>query len=148
MNEWFDRLSVNGTLPADAAAKLQDHGFVVIPGPVPPSGIARLVDAYDAAIVSAIEVDVKVGSTSTRVNDFVNRGPEFDTLYVFPPLLDACCRIIRQPFKLSSLHARTLRPHSVSGELHVDVRRDSAAWPLNFDRIMAQLVSCPGRTSG
>jgi ectoine hydroxylase-related dioxygenase (phytanoyl-CoA dioxygenase family) len=64
------------------------------------------------------------------VNDFVNRGAAFDDLYVFPPLLEACCRVIGQPFKLSSLHARTLRPHVPAGDLHVDVRRDSADWPL------------------
>ena len=70
----------------------------------------RLVDAYTAAMASATGDDIRVGSTSTRVSDFVNRGAEFDDLYVFPPLLEACCRVIGRPFKLSSLHARTLRP--------------------------------------
>ena len=51
-------------------------------------------------------------------------------LYVFPPLLQACCRIIGGDFKLSSLHARTLRPHTAAQELHVDVDRASADWPL------------------
>ena len=74
--------------------------------------------------------DVRIGSTSTRVSDFVNRGPEFDDVYVFPPLLEACCRVIGRPFKLSSFHARTLRPRTPAEELHVDVRRDSADWPL------------------
>jgi ectoine hydroxylase-related dioxygenase (phytanoyl-CoA dioxygenase family) len=54
----------------------------------------------------------------------------FDDLYVFPPLLQACRRVIGRPFKLSSLLARTLRPGSPAQELHVDVRRDSADWPL------------------
>ena len=130
MSEWFDRLSASGVLPADAASELQHQGFVVLPGPVPCERMKQLADAYDAAVSSAREVDMKIGSTSTRVNDFVNRGNEFDALYVFPPLLDACCRVIGRPFKLSSLHARTVRPHSRSGELHVDVRRDSADWPL------------------
>jgi ectoine hydroxylase-related dioxygenase (phytanoyl-CoA dioxygenase family) len=49
---------------------------------------------------------------------------------VFPPLLGACCRVIARPFKLSSLHARTLRPHTPAQELHVDVPRESADWPL------------------
>jgi ectoine hydroxylase-related dioxygenase (phytanoyl-CoA dioxygenase family) len=60
----------------------------------------------------------------------VNRGAEFDGLYVFPPLLEACCRIIGRPFKLSSLLARSLRPHGAAQELHVDVARDSLDWPL------------------
>ena len=130
MSEWFDKLSASGELPADAASELQHQGFVVLPGPVPSERMARLAGAYDSAMSSARQVDTKIGSTSTRVNDFVNRGEEFDSLYVFPALLDACCRVIGRPFKLSSLHARTLRPHSRSGELHVDVRRDSGDWPL------------------
>ena len=81
-------------------------------------------------MASATGDDIRIGSTSTKVNDFVNRGAEFDDLYVFPPLLEACCRVIGRPFKLSSLHARTLRPGSPAQELHVDVRRDSADWPL------------------
>ena len=32
--------------------------------------------------------------------------------------------------RYSSLHARTLRPHTPEQELHTDVRRDSADWPL------------------
>ena len=38
--------------------------------------------------------------------------------------------MIGGPFKLSSLHARTVRSHMPAQELHVDVRRDSADWPL------------------
>ena len=89
-----------------------------------------LSDAYDAAVASATGDDIRIGSASTRVSDFVNRGAEFDGLYVFPPLIDACSRVIARPFKLSSLHARTVRPGAAAQELHVDVRRDSADWPL------------------
>jgi hypothetical protein len=112
------------------ASELQERGFVVIPGPEPSDGMERMVHAYDAAVASASADDIKVGSTSTRVSDFVNRGAEFDGLYIFPPLLDACHRVIGRPFKLSSLHARTLRPGAPGQDLHVDVRRDSADWPL------------------
>jgi hypothetical protein len=117
-------------LPDDAPAQLQDHGFVVIPGPRSSDRIEELVDAYDAAIASASADDVRVGSTTTRVTDFVNRGPVFDDVYVFPPLLDACARVIGRPSKLSSFHARTVRAQSPAQELHVDVQRDSADWPL------------------
>ena len=60
----------------------------------------------------------------------MNRGPEFDSLYMFPPLLEACCLVIGRSFKLSSLHARTVRPCTPAQDLHVDVQRDSADWPL------------------
>ena len=56
--------------------------------------------------------DIRVGTWSTKVADLVNRGVEFDALYVYPPLLDACTRIIGRRFKLSSLQARTLHARS------------------------------------
>jgi len=113
-----------------AASELEERGFTVLPDAVPPDRLARMVEAYTAAVTSATGDDIKTGGTSIRVNDFVNRGSEFDDLYVFPPLLEACWRVIRRPFKLSSLHARTIRPGSPAQELHVDVPRDSTDWPL------------------
>lgn len=117
-------------LGSDAASELEEHGFVVLPGMVGPERMERLITAYTEAVTSATSDDVRVGSTSTKVNDFVNRGAAFDDLYLFPPLLEACRRVIGAPFKLSSFHARTLRPGAHAQELHVDVPRDSADWPL------------------
>lgn len=130
MSDWFKTLTAGNALSAHAASELQEQGFVVIPGPVPLDRLELLATGYDAAVVSANDEDVKVGATSTRVNDFVNRGEEFDDLYVFPPLLEACCCVVGRPFKLSSLLARMLRPGAPSQELHVDVRHTSADWPL------------------
>jgi hypothetical protein len=127
MFDWLSTLAAGSKLPMDATSELQERGFVIIPGPAQPD---LLANAYTAAVGSATSDDIRIGSTSTKVNDFVNRGAEFDSLYVFPPLLEACCRVIGQPFKLSSLHSRTLRPGSHAQELHVDVRRESADWPL------------------
>ena len=128
MSDWFNTLASGSELPMDAAAALQERGFVVLPGP--PVGVKRLAHAYTAAVASASADDVRIGSTSTRVSDFVNRGAEFDALYVFPPLLEACCLVIGRPFKLSSFHARTVRPCTPAQDLHVDVSRDSDDWPL------------------
>ncbi len=114
----------------DAASELQERGFVVLPGPMPSDRMERLANAYNVVMASATGDDIRIGSTSTRVSDLVNRGAEFDDVYVFPSLLEACCRVIGQPFKLSSLLGRTLQPHSPAQELHADVRRDSADWPL------------------
>jgi len=123
-------LEARSELPVDAAAELRHRGFTVLAGPVRAEQMERLTDAYDAAMATASGANLSIGSTSTRVDDVVNCGHEFDGLYVFQPLLDACCRVIGRPFKLSSLHARTLRAHSPAQELHVDVRRESADWPL------------------
>ncbi len=130
MDDWFTALHSAGTLPPAAARELERDGFVVLPGPVPGAPIERLAAAYDAAVASALPADVRVGRASTRVDDFVGRGPEFDGLYVYPPLLEACCRVIGRPFRLSALHARTLHAGVADDALHVDVPRDSDAWPL------------------
>src|SRR3954470_8900779 len=127
MSDWFSTLAAGSELPMDATSELQERGFVVVPGPMRPE---LLANAYAEAVASATSDDIRIGSTSTKVNDFVNRGAEFDNLYVFPPLLEACCQVIGRPFKLSSLLSRTLRPGSPSQELHVDVPRGSADWPL------------------
>ncbi len=130
MSDWFSTLAAGSELSMGTAAELQERGFVVLPGPVPADSVERLAKAYTAAVASATTDDVRVGSTSTRVSDFVNRGPEFDPLYTFPPLLGACGLVIGRPFKLSSLHARTVRPRMPAQDLHVDVERESADWPL------------------
>lgn len=92
--------------------------------------MGQMSNAYDSIVMHAEIADTHTGSTTTRVNDFVNRGYEFETLYVFGPLLEACCQVIGRDFQLSSMHARTLRPHTHAQELHVDVRRASTDWPL------------------
>jgi ectoine hydroxylase-related dioxygenase (phytanoyl-CoA dioxygenase family) len=73
---------------------------------------------------------VSIGSSTTRVQDFVNRGPDFDGLYVYAPILGACCSIIGQPFKLSTMHARSVNPNAPAQALHVDFRRQADGWPM------------------
>jgi hypothetical protein len=121
---------VSDALPPVAMGALQESGFVVLAGPYPIERIGEVAEAYDAEVGSAVEDDIRIGSTSTRVVDFVNRGPFFDPLYIYPPLLDAAARIVGPSFKLSSLNARTLRPGSAALDVHVDVERDSTEWPL------------------
>jgi hypothetical protein len=130
MDDWVNTLLEIRELPTDRAQELEERGFIVLTGHVAAGQMDYLAQAYDAAVASAAMNDVRIGSTSTRVTDFVNRGAEFDDVYISPPLLEASCRIIGQPFKLSSFHARTLRPASASQDLHTDVPRDSADWPL------------------
>jgi hypothetical protein len=130
MSDWFSTLAAGTELPVHAASELEERGFVVLPGMVAAESLERLTTAYTVAVTSATRDDIRVGSTSTKVNDFVNRGAAFDNLYIFPPLLEACCQVIGGLFKLSSFHARTLRQGAHAQELHVDVPRNSADWPL------------------
>jgi ectoine hydroxylase-related dioxygenase (phytanoyl-CoA dioxygenase family) len=117
-------------LPAWARRRLLDAGFVVVPGPAPDDRVAELAASYDAAVRAADPSDVQVGSTTTRVSDFVNRGPAFDDLYLHPPALDAAALVIGGPFKLSTVHARTVRTGVDAQNLHVDFARDHAGWPM------------------
>jgi ectoine hydroxylase-related dioxygenase (phytanoyl-CoA dioxygenase family) len=117
-------------LPVSNRQELDELGFTVIPGPVPVADLPQLVAAYNAAVSDPISDDVKVGTSTTRVRDFVNRSPEFDSLYLHPPVLKACCHIIGRPFRLSTMHARTLRPISPAQDLHVDYERDSRGWTM------------------
>jgi ectoine hydroxylase-related dioxygenase (phytanoyl-CoA dioxygenase family) len=129
-DEWFSAIAAGSSLPLDALRDLCDAGFVVIPGPVASDGMARLADAYDSAAAGASVADVRVGSTTTRVTDLVNRGPDFDALYVFAPILEAAGRVIDRPFRLSTMHARTVRPHAPAQDLHVDFPGESDGWPM------------------
>ena len=113
MDDLYDAITAGTELSSAAASALHERGFVVLPGPVASTEMEHLTSAYDATVASASVHDVHTGGTTTRVNDFVNRGNEFDTLYVFPPLLEACCRTIGRGFKLSSMHARTLRTRTL-----------------------------------
>ena len=130
MDDWFKVIDARCELSADAVQDLHEVGFVVIPGPTAPDRLAQLAAAYDAAVVCAASDDVSIGGSTTRVNDFVNRGPEFDGFYVYKPILEACGLIIRQPFKLSTMHARTVRPYSQAQNLHVDFKREVGGWPM------------------
>jgi hypothetical protein len=130
MKDWFSFISATCPLSARVAKDLDDVGFIVIPNLIPPDGLARLSAAYDSAFTTASFDEVRVGTTTNRLADFVNRGPEFDELYTCEPLLKACCHIIGQPFKLSSLLGRTLRPNTPAQELHRDFRPGEERFPL------------------
>jgi hypothetical protein len=64
----------SGALPLAAMAALEESGFVVLPGPFPVEQLGAVAYAYDAEVGAAVGDDIHVGSTSTRVVDFVNRG--------------------------------------------------------------------------
>ena len=109
---------------------LRYAGFVVIPGPIASDRMTQFADPYDSAVACADSEDISVGSSTTRVQDFVNRGAEFDSLYVYEPILEFCCCVIGQSFKLSTMHGRTVRPYSPAQNLHVDFKRDENGWPM------------------
>lgn len=126
----FSAIASDSRLSEDAIRRLREVGFIVIQGAVAAADLARLATAYDAAVSCAAPADFCVGSTTTRVHDLVNCGPEFDALYIYAPILGACCSVIGQPFKLSTLLARTVHPCAPAQALHVDFGRDAGGWPM------------------
>jgi hypothetical protein len=128
--DWHTAISAEAHLPTEAAEELQDQGFTIVPGPAMLGGPDQYSNAYDRDVAAAIPADVSVRSTSTRINDFVNRGREFDGIYTFGPLLAACAMIIGRPFKLSGMRARTLESGAPAEALHIDVKHGAKDWPI------------------
>jgi hypothetical protein len=127
--EWHQMLAAEMKLPEAAATALRERGFTIVPGPELPGGPDQYSAAFDKAVSEADPSDVSVRS-STRINDFVNRGAEFDGIYTFAPLLGACAAVIGKPFKLSGMRARILEPGAPVEALHVDVKHGAKDWPL------------------
>jgi ectoine hydroxylase-related dioxygenase (phytanoyl-CoA dioxygenase family) len=117
-------LRARGAISASALQNLLDAGFIVISGPVAGERVAQLAAAYDSVIENAPSGDVSISRSTTRVHDLVNHGLLFDELYLFRPVIEACCHVINEPFKLSAMLARTVHPHSPAQPLHVDCKRD------------------------
>ena len=117
---------------APELAELHARGFCVIPDLVPPAKLARISAAYDRGFAVATAPDLRTSSSGgdARLSDLVNRGPEFDELYMLEPVLSACLDTIGPRFQLSSFHGRTVLPGAAAQGLHVDVRPDQDAWPL------------------
>ena len=130
MNEWLRAIAAGSQLSDEAASRLRDDGFCVVPGPVIAEELDRLSGAYDRAMAAADPADRCEGSTTTRLHDFVNRGAEFDPLYVHPSLLEVCCQTLGPSFKLSSVLGRTLLPGKSAQELHVDYPSDGLGWTM------------------
>ena len=118
-------------MPGAIADELNDNGFVVLKNIVPADAMSQLVAAYENATTTARPEDVHVGknNSNTRVGGLVNR-PDFDHVYIHPLLLAASDFIIQQPFKLSTIHSRTVWPGAAAQDLHVDFAADTQGWPM------------------
>ena len=131
----LDLANLGARLAGAAAAQLLDQGFAVLPPQLSAARIAIIAAALDAAVAAADPRDLGSGRTCTRVWDFVNRGPAFDELYLLEPVLAACSLVIAAPFKLSTMHSRSINPRSPGQTLHVDFAREPqdvarGAWPM------------------
>ena len=130
MEDHFQQIRSGSRLPHQSVRQLVELGFVVFPGPVSGTSLDELSAAYDEVMAGAAGPDFKIGSTTNRMSDLMSYGSVFHRVYLHPTLLEACSRIIGEPFKLSSFLARTLRPETPAQELHADLVRGSEDGPL------------------
>lgn len=128
MKDWFEIINQTCEVPSNILQQLKNNGFVVIPGPVTPDRMKDISAVYDTAFAEAD--DMRVGSTTNRVDDLVNRDASFDAFYIFPPLLKLCHGLLGHPFKLSNMIARTVRPGVPAQGLHVDFEQKGEGWPM------------------
>jgi hypothetical protein len=129
-DRFFNGIASGCELSHEQGRQLVDRGFAVAPRLFSNGTLAKLTAAYDNVMMQGSGQDFKVASATTRMFDLVNRGPEFDEIYIHPLLLEACAHLIEEPFKLSSLLARTLRAKTPVQELHADLPRGSGDAPM------------------
>ncbi len=115
-----------------SAADLSEQGFTSLPGPFAGTDLETACAAYDHVMATAHgpHYRAQAASTTTRMSDVLGFSSAFDALLVWPPLLAMATHFFDQPFKLSSLLARTLKAGAVSQALHSDLPRDSPDAPL------------------
>jgi hypothetical protein len=111
-------------LSAEERRRLDDDGFVVLPGVLPPPAIAAARERLDAILLA--EGD-RAGSEVGRVEegvgrlcDLVNKGAEFDVCFSHPRVLAGIAHVMGPQFKLSSLNARVALPGAGHQPLHED----------------------------
>src|SRR5690242_5813990 len=91
-------LSAAPVLPAAAVQELTESGFVILADAFSRKQMVGISATYDEVMAVASGEDYKIGSTTSRLFDLVNRGGAFDDVYVHPLLLEACGHVIRGPF--------------------------------------------------
>ena len=109
---------------------LQTAGFVKLPAAFSGAGLGQLVAAYEEVMSAAAGPQYKVGSTTDRMSNLLSSDPIFAEIFLYPPLLELCEHFFKEPFKVSSLLARTLRAGTPAQPLHADLPRNSDDAPL------------------
>src|SRR4051794_12922966 len=104
--------------------QLDQLGYVVLPGFVPPALLAELRARLEALWEQEGE---RAGSEfrsepgTRRLANLVDKGAVFADLVTTPEILECIEHVIGPDYKLSSLNARSVNPHNGDSQpLHVD----------------------------
>ncbi len=118
MDDWFSTIRGGCQPSASTVETLLNKGFATIPGPVTTERMACFAEAYDAAMNSGNDADLKVGST-TRLLDFVNRGYDLNEVYVYLPFSKRALT--------SSMHRSNSAQHLLEFLIRIQPRKTSTS---------------------
>ena len=109
---------------SDALGQLAEHGWVALPGLMPPELLAAVrvrVDELFEQEGAAAGGEFKQEPGARRLANLVNKGRVFEEVIVNPRVLEFVESVLGTRFKLSSLNVRSANPHTVDGQpLHAD----------------------------
>ncbi len=108
-----------------AQRKLDELGFVVLPGFIDPAWLTELQAATEARFEQegdAAGCEFRQEAGSRRLANLCNKGEMFRRVAVDPRLLAFVEMVLGSEFKLSSLNARSANPQNgISQPLHADM---------------------------
>jgi hypothetical protein len=111
-------------LTAPDLRQLDEHGYLVLPGLMPPALLDRLrrrIDELFDAEGALAGSEFKQEPGARRLANLVNKGRIFEDVICTPEVLDAMAHVLGPRYKLSSLNARSTDPFSpVDQPLHAD----------------------------
>jgi ectoine hydroxylase-related dioxygenase (phytanoyl-CoA dioxygenase family) len=104
--------------------RLDEQGYLVLPGLMSPDLLARLRDRVDELFEEEGDRagwEFKTEPGARRLANLVNKGRVFEEVIVTPEVLEAMAHVLGPAFKLSSVNVRSADPHSASDQpLHAD----------------------------
>ena len=103
---------------------LDEEGYLVLPGLMPPDLLAALHRRIDELFDEEGDRaggEFKQEPGARRLANLVNKGRIFEEVILTPRVLEAVACVLGPRFKLSSLNARSTNPHSDADQpLHAD----------------------------
>jgi ectoine hydroxylase-related dioxygenase (phytanoyl-CoA dioxygenase family) len=104
--------------------QLDEHGYLVLPGLMPPELLERVrarVEELFAEEGDRAGSEFKTEPGARRLANLVNKGRVFEELILTPAVLEAMAHVLGERFKLSSLNVRSADPFSPCDQpLHAD----------------------------
>jgi ectoine hydroxylase-related dioxygenase (phytanoyl-CoA dioxygenase family) len=104
--------------------RLDEEGYLVLPGLMSPDLLARLRDRVDELFAEEGDRagwEFKTEPGARRLANLVNKGRVFEEVIVTPEVLEAMAHVLGPQFKLSSVNVRSADPQSASDQpLHAD----------------------------